>query len=90
MVGPNDLRLISVTPILSRLVELMVVRDLIMTHIPPAVLTDQFGFKPSGSTEAALLVLAHTISVILEDKKYVRCLMIDFSKAFDTVNHAIL
>ena len=27
---------------------------------------------------------------MLEDNKYVRCLMIVFSKAFDTVNHAIL
>ena len=68
----------------------MVVRDLIMPHILPADLTDQFGFKPSGSTEAALIYLTHTISVMLEDNKYVRCLMIDFSKAFDTVNHAIL
>ena len=88
MLGPNDLRPIS--PILSRLVERMVVRDLIMPHIPPADLTDQFGFKPSGSTEDALIDLTHTISVMREDNKYVRCLMIDFSKAFDTVNHAIL
>ena len=26
---------------------------------------------------------------MLEDNKYVRCLMIEFFKAFDTVNHAI-
>ena len=78
MLGPNDLRPILVTPILSRLVERIVVRDLIMPHISPADLTDQFGFKPSGSTEAALIDLTHIISVMLEDNKYVRCLMIDF------------
>ena len=61
-----------------------------MPLIPPADLTAQFGFKPSGSIEPALIDLTHTISVILEDNKYVRCLMIDFSKSFDTVNHAIL
>ena len=65
-------------------------RDLIMSHIPPADLTDQFGFKPSGSTEAALINLTHNISVMLGDNKYVRYIMIDFTKAFDTVNHAIL
>ena len=27
---------------------------------------------------------------MLEVNKYVRCIMIDFSKAFDTVNHEIL
>ena len=66
------------------------VRDLIMPHIPAADLTDQFGYKPSGSIDAELIDLIHTISVILEDNKYVRCLMRDFFKAFDTVNHAIL
>ena len=66
------------------------VRDLIMPHILPADLTDQFGFKPTGRTEAALIDLTHTISVMLEDNKFVRCLMIDFFKAFCTVNHAIL
>ena len=60
VLGPNDLRPISVTPILSRLVERMVVRDLIMPYIPPADLTNQFGFKPSGSTEAVLVDLTHT------------------------------
>ena len=81
VLGPNDLRPISVTPILSRLVERMVVRDMIISHIPPVDLTDQIGFKPSRSTEAALIDLTHTISVMLENNKYVRCLMIDFSKA---------
>ena len=50
----------------------------------------QTGFKPSGSSEAALIDLTHAISVMLEDNKYVRCLLIDFSTAYDTVNHAIL
>jgi len=27
---------------------------------------------------------------MLEENNYVRCLMIDFTKAFDTVDHAIL
>ena len=27
---------------------------------------------------------------MLEQKNYVRCLMIDFTKVFDTVNHVIL
>ena len=32
----------------------------------------------------------HHVSKMLEDNDYVHCLSIDFSKAFDTVNHAIL
>ena len=44
--GVSDLRPISVTPILSRMVERLVVRNHISLAIPPAKLNDKFGFKP--------------------------------------------
>ena len=34
--------------------------------------------------------MMHQIANILEDCQYVRCIMIDFSRAFDVVNHALL
>ena len=55
-----------------------------------AKLNDQFGFKPTGSTTAALVDITNTISIMLETNKYVRCLLIDFSKAFDSVDHLII
>ena len=49
---------------------------------------DQFAFRPTGCTTAALVQLLHDISSMFEQgNDYVRCLMIDYSKAFDTVNH---
>ena len=87
---PSDLRPISKTPILSRLVERLVVRDLIMSNVSPANLYDQYEFKPTGSTTAALVDLTHTVTVMLETNKYVRCLLIVFSKAFDSIDHAII
>ena len=87
---PSDLRPISVTPILSRLVKRLVVRDLIMSNVSPANLYDQYAFKRTGSTTAALIDLTHTITVMLETNEYVRSLLIDFSKAFDSVDHAII
>ena len=63
---PSDLRPLFLTPILSRLVERQVVRDLIMPNVSPANLYDQYGFKPSGSTAAALVDLTHTVTVMLE------------------------
>ena len=39
---------------------------------------------------ATELCITSTISIMLEENKYVRCLLIDFSKAFDTVNHLLL
>ena len=85
--GINDLRPISVTPILSRFVYSLIVRD----HIFPASnIIDQYGLKPTGSTVAAVVDLTNRISVMLEVNKNVRCLLIDFSKAFDSVDHLTL
>ena len=47
--GPNDLSPISVTPILSRIVERLVVKDHIMPFVPCDQLFDQYGCKHTGS-----------------------------------------
>ena len=66
----SDLRPISVTTILSRIVERLIVRDHIFPAIPTNVILDQYGFKPFGSTTAALVDLTHKISNMSEDNKY--------------------
>ena len=88
--GVSDLRPISLTPILWRMVERVVVNNHISPAIPPAKLNDQFGFKPTSSTTVALVDITTTIAIMLETNKYVRCLLIDFSKAFDSVDHLII
>ena len=65
-------------------------KDHIFPAIPAEQLFDQYGFKPTGSTTAALVDITSTVSIMLEDNKYVRCLLIDFSKAFDSVDHLVL
>jgi len=85
-----DYRPISVTPILSRLLEKLVVRNWLLPAIPNDMISDQFGFRPTGSTTCALAFILHHVTVMLEDCEYVRCLLIDFSKAFDVVDHAVL
>ena len=86
----SGLRPISVMPILSRIVERLIVRDHIFRVIPTNEILDQYGFKPSSSTTAVLVDFTHKISDMLEDNKYVRCLLIDISKAFDSVDHLTL
>ena len=63
-----------------------------MPNVSAVNVYDQYGFKPTGSTTAAIVDLTHThtVTVMLETNKYVRCLLIDFSKAFDSVDHAII
>ena len=86
----TDYRPISVTPLLSRLAERLVVSNWLLPSLPPELIDDQFGFRPTGSTECALTFLMHHVASMLETATYVRCLMVDFSKAFDVVDHVIL
>jgi hypothetical protein len=86
----GDFRPISVTPILSRLVEKLLIRHWLRPAIPPPIISDQFAFKPTGSTTAALVYFMHQVTKMLESNSYVRCILVDFSKAFDIVDHAII
>ena len=46
--------------------------------------------QPAPCTTAALVDITHHITLMLETNTYVRCILIDYSKAFDTINHEIL
>ena len=48
---------------------------------------DQFAFRHTGSTTAALIYLLHTLTELLQTHDYVHVIALDFSKAFDSVRH---
>jgi len=62
----SHLRPISVTPILSRLTESLIVRKHLLPAILSDQLTDQFAYRPSGSITAALIATTHHTSCLLE------------------------
>ena len=61
-----------------------------MPRIVPELFNDQYAFKPTGSTTCALIDLSYHLHMMLEKCKFVRCVFVDFSKAFDVVDHCIL
>ena len=86
-----EYRPISVTPTLSRLTEQLVVARYLRPSMFAETLRDQFAYKPTGSTACALIKTIHHITEAFNTgSKYVRVLLIDFSKAFDTVDHQII
>ena len=90
----SDYRPISIALVLSRTLERIVVREFLYPAIldPPMPLSygDQFAFRPTGSTTAALIALMQTITDLLTTNSFVCLTALDFSKAFDTVRHDTL
>jgi len=90
----TDFRPISITPVLTRVMERTVVKTFLYPAIlsPPVELNfaDQYAFRPTGSTEAAIIRLLQTITNLLLTNPYVTVISLDFSKAFDTVRHSTL
>ena len=50
----------------------------------------QFGFRKKHSTYMALMILIDKLIKCMENGEYVIGVFLDFSKAFDTVDHSIL
>ena len=91
---PADFRPISITPVLCRTMEKLVVRNFVYPALASAPLplsfADQYAFRPHGSTTAAIISLLHKVSALLTTNPYVVVISLDFSKAFDTVRHFTL
>ena len=92
--SPSDFKSISVVPVLSRILERLVVSQFIYPALvkPPMdlLIQDQFAFRPSGFTTAALIHLLQQITNMLQQHEYVIIVSIDFTKAFDRVSHHML
>ena len=82
---PSDYRPISITSILSRTLERIIVSTFFYPILrnPPSffTFTDQFAFRPTGSTTAAVISLLQTVSDILQTQPFVRVIALDLSLA---------
>src|SRR6218665_3603068 len=87
----SDYRPISVVPILSRILERLVVRGFVYPSFcvnPMAEkIRDQYAFRPSGSTTSALVDLLQKLTDLLRENEYIVLASVDFAKAFECVKH---
>ena len=87
----SNYRPVSVLPLFSKILERLMYQrtlDFVMNH---DILFDyQFGFREGYSTNLAMSYLIDSLVTSLNKQNCVLGLFLDFSKAFDTVNHEIL
>ena len=87
----GNYRPISLLPIISKIIEKIIANQLIdFLESNKLLAENQHGFRPNLSTETALLTVTNKIYENIENKKISLLLLLDLSKAFDSVNHQIL
>ena len=83
-----DFRPISITLVLSRIKEKLIVKSqfYLILQSPSFVpsMADQYAFRPTGSTTAAVISILNDLTDMLKINPYVRIVALDFGKAFDT------
>ena len=88
---PGEYRPISITPVLSKVFERLIAKRLVRFLNRLNLLPDgQFGFRKGLSTSDALLFICHHIQASLDAGHESRIVSLDFSSAFDCVNHKAL
>ena len=87
----SNYRPISLLPIIGKVFERIIYRRLYLFITRHRILyPKQYGFQKGKSTEQALIDIQSKILDALENNETPCCVLLDFAKAFDTVNHSIL
>ena len=87
----SNLRPISILPTLSKAFEIILKNQLLFFIKQNRLLSDfQSGYRNNHSTTTAVLKIVDDISVSLDNKKLSILVLLDFSKAFDSLNHDLL
>ena len=89
--APNNYRPITILPIISKIMERIVHRQVYKFLREHNLITsEQFGFRPNLSTKIALTRVTEEILINIDNKLITGAVFIDLRKAFDTVDDTLL
>ena len=87
----DDFRPVSVLLVVAKLLELVVHRQLYAyLHKHSILNVAQSGFRPGHTTQDVLVATVDDWRQALDEGKVVGSVMLDLSKAFDTISHPIM
>ena len=87
----NNYRPISLLPVISKVIEKIIYTQLSLYFESNTLFSDrQYGFRQNRSTEQATLELTDRIISAMDNNDVPIGIFPDLSKAFDTIDHAIL
>ena len=87
----SNYRLISLLSLPSKVMERLIHIALMQHLLEHNLLSlEQFGFRPSSSTQEAILTATRSWHKTLEERGIVACIFFDLSKAFDTLPHSLI
>ena len=90
-ISPSEYRPISLLPALSKIIEKLANKQIVQYLIKHDLLDpNQSAYKKNHGTQTALLKLCEDIYDAIDDSEITLLILLDFSKAFDTVNHKLL
>ena len=88
---PKNFRPISLLPVLGKILEKIIAKQLSKHLEENNTLSNiQYAYRPNCSTEHALLNITESIYEAMDKSKVSLLVLLDLSKAFDSVNHKYL
>ncbi|XDV11531.1 hypothetical protein PO909_000447 [Leuciscus waleckii] len=87
----SNCRPINILPILSKIFEKLLFNQMMQYFVSNNLLSNsQHAYKPGHSTNTALVQMVDQWLTFMDDKKLVGAVLLDFTAAFDVIDHDIL